>query len=117
MDLLVGKLYKLNRMFTCPTKDELLNGYTPEKIKFLKEYAIHDVDKLVYGKKYVLLTNGYYLGTYDHSEFVCHIDHGMKCECNETIYNFIVTNSARKTIIQSRSSDFIKRIGIYEVTY
>ena len=105
------------RMFTCPTKDELLNGYSPEKIEFLKEYAIHDVDKLVYGQKYVLLTNGYYLGTYDHSEFVCHVDHGMTCGCNEMIYNFIIINSVGKTIIQSRNSEFIKRIGIYEVTY
>jgi hypothetical protein len=104
-------------MFAPPTQDELDNGYIPEKIKFLEDYAIRDASKLVHGKKYALLTNGYYLGTYDSFDFVSHKPQGWACGCHETTYNFKKINSDGKMMIGSRSSDFIKEIGVYEVTY
>ena len=104
-------------MFAPPTQDELENGYTPEKIKFLEDYAIRDVNKLIHGRKYALLTNGYYLGTYDSFDFVSHKSHGWTCGCHGMIYNFKQINLNGNQVVSSRSSDFIKEIGVYDVTY
>jgi len=97
------------------SEDEMYNGYSPEKLKTLQEYAIYDVDKLVSGRKYVLLSNGYYLGVYHSSEFVSHFD--LDCKCRYTVYKFTQLNSNGKEVTISRTSDCIKRLGVYEVTY
>jgi hypothetical protein len=100
---------------TPATKSEMYHGYSPEKLKALQEYAIYDFDKLVRGRKYALLSNGYYLGAYDSSEFISHVE--LDCKCRYEIYKFTQVNSNGKHFTITRTSDFIKEIGVYEVTY
>lgn len=97
------------------SKIEMYHGYSAEKLKTLKEYAIYDVNKLIRGRKYALLSNGYYLGTYDNSEFISHIE--VDCKCHYDVYKFTQLNSNGKHFTITRSSDCITRLGVYEVTY
>jgi len=101
-------------MFTPPTSSELHNGYSAEKLKILKDHAIYDVDKLVYGKNYALLSNGYYLGTYESNQIVAHTG---KCGCHDTVYKFTQLNPDGSKAVDWRGSPFIKEIGVYNVTY
>ena len=100
--------------FLPPTSSELYNGYSAEKLKILKDYAIYDVDKLVYGKNYALLSNGYYLGTYESNQFVTHTG---KCGCQYTVYKFTQLNPDGSKTVDCRGAPFIKITGLYEITY
>lgn len=97
-----------------PTEQEQTNGYGDEKREYLKTRAIHTPDKLVIGKNYANLTNGYHVGVYVGSKFVNHSQY--KCGCNGYVYNFVITESDGNQTHHSRGETFIQTIGLYEIT-
>jgi hypothetical protein len=96
-----------------PTADELLNGYSAEKLAYLEAIAIRDVTKLVFGRKYALVSNGYYVGMYSECEFISH--EGRICGCHGPVYKFLKTLSNGHEDTDCRSSEFIEEVGLYEI--
>jgi hypothetical protein len=95
-----------------PTHDELYNGYSAEKLAYLEEFAIRDVEKLVTGRNYALLTNGYHVGVYTGCHFIIH--EGGRCHCRDNTYKFVKTINGRD-VTDCRSSEYIQQIGLYEI--
>lgn len=100
-----------------PTREELMNGYSCEKLNYLKPFVIYNVEKLTIGKKYALATNGYCLGVYEGNTFISHQGCGATCGCHGYLYDFVRTDFREKKVTESRSQEFIVKIGLYEITY
>lgn len=98
-----------------PTEDELHNGFSSEKLQYLEKYAIRDFQKLIIGKKYALLSNGYYLGRYDNSKFISHLKQGWMCGCHELIFLFTRPDSTDKDVQECRGLYCIETIGVIEI--
>lgn len=96
-----------------PTADELLNGYSAEKLAYLETIAIRDVTKLVFGRSYALVSNGYHVGMYSECQFISH--EGQRCGCHGPVYKFLKTLSNGQEHTDSCSSEFIEDVGLYEI--
>jgi hypothetical protein len=99
------------------TNHEQINGYSAEKLNYLKPCVIYDVEKLVIGNNYALATNGYHLGVYEGTQFVSHNEPGTTCGCHGFVYQFVRTESNGKQTTDSRSSEFISQVGVFTITY
>lgn len=99
-----------------PSKEELYNGYSSAKLEDLEPYAIRDVEKLISGRKYALLTNGYYLGTYGTTVSISHHGAGFNCNCHATILAFTTVMPDGKVLHDNRGIPFIEEIGVFEIT-
>jgi hypothetical protein len=99
-----------------PTNEEQLNGYSQEKLEYLKPFIIYDVEKLIVGKNYALATNGYHVGVYEGNKFISHIHHGFTCGCHGFVYQFVTTDSTGQQVTDSRGAEAISQIGLFEIT-
>ena len=96
-----------------PTADELLNGYSAEKLAYLETIAIRDATKLVFGRNYALVSNGYHVGMYSECQVISH--EGQRCGCHGPVYKFLKPLSNGQDYTDCRSSEFIEEVGVYEI--